>query len=133
MEENMQEKLEEIAMMIIANSGQARSDAFAALQEAKKGKFRRRRENSEGGRRESSNSTRISQRTVEDGCVRRSDAGKYFIVSCAGSSDGKCTGTGFDPGNDRFISKVGKSKEESYGTKSIIDLRRWDVYRNSDA
>ncbi|MFR8846698.1 MAG: PTS lactose/cellobiose transporter subunit IIA [Waltera sp.] len=32
-----------------------------------------------------------------------------------------------------FISKVGKSKEESYGTKSIIDLRRWDVYRNSDA
>lgn len=32
MEENMQEKLEEIAMMIIANSGQARSDAFAALQ-----------------------------------------------------------------------------------------------------
>lgn len=57
MEENMQEKLEEIAMMIIANSGQARSDAFAALQEAKKGKFRRRRETSEGGRRESSNST----------------------------------------------------------------------------
>ena len=39
MEENMQEKLEEIAMMIIANSGQARSDAFAALQEAKKGNF----------------------------------------------------------------------------------------------
>ena len=36
MEENMQEKLEEIAMMTIANSGQARSDAFAALQEAKK-------------------------------------------------------------------------------------------------
>ena len=57
MEENMQEKLEEIAMMIIANSGQARSDAFAALQEAKKRKFRRRRETSEGGRRESSNST----------------------------------------------------------------------------
>ena len=28
MEENMQEKLEEIAMMIIANSGQARSDAL---------------------------------------------------------------------------------------------------------
>ena len=55
MEENMQEKLEEIAMMIIANSGQARSDAFAALQE--KRKFRRRRETSEGGRRESSNST----------------------------------------------------------------------------
>ena len=26
-------------MMIIANSGQARSDAFAALQEAKKGNF----------------------------------------------------------------------------------------------
>ena len=115
MEENMQEKLEEIAMMIIANSGQARSDAFAALQEAKKGNFE------------------DAQRTVENGCVRRSDAGKYFIVSCAGSSDGKCTGTGFDPGNDRFISKVGKSKEESYGTKSIIDLRRWDVYRNSDA
>ena len=39
MEENMQEKLEEIAMMIIANSGQARSDAFAALQEAKKGNW----------------------------------------------------------------------------------------------
>ena len=39
MEENMQEKLEEIAMMIIANSGQARSDAFDALQEAKKGNF----------------------------------------------------------------------------------------------
>ena len=39
MEENMQEKLEEIAMMIIANSGLARSDAFAALQEAKKGNF----------------------------------------------------------------------------------------------
>ena len=39
MEENMQEKLEEIAMMIIANSGQARSDAFAALQEAKKENF----------------------------------------------------------------------------------------------
>ena len=36
MEENMQEKLEEIAMMIIANSGQARA---AALQEAKKGNF----------------------------------------------------------------------------------------------
>ena len=36
MEENMQEKLEESAMMIIANSGQTRSDAFAALQEAKK-------------------------------------------------------------------------------------------------
>lgn len=39
MEEKVQEKLEEIAMMIIANSGQARSDAFAALQEAKKGNF----------------------------------------------------------------------------------------------
>lgn len=39
MEENIQEKLEEIAMMIIANSGQARSDSFAALQEAKGGKF----------------------------------------------------------------------------------------------
>ena len=42
MEENIQEKLEEIAMMIIANSGQARSDSFAALQEAK-GFLRRRR------------------------------------------------------------------------------------------
>ena len=39
MEENIQEKLEEIAMMIIANSGQARSDSFAALQEAKEGRF----------------------------------------------------------------------------------------------
>lgn len=57
MEENMQEKLEEIAMMIIANSGQARSDAFAALPGGEKRKFRRRRETSEGGRRESSNST----------------------------------------------------------------------------
>ena len=35
----VKEKLEEIAMMVIANSGQARSDAFAALQEAKKENF----------------------------------------------------------------------------------------------
>lgn len=37
MDELLNEKLEEIAMMIIANSGAARSNAFAALQEAKKG------------------------------------------------------------------------------------------------
>ena len=73
MEENMQEKLEEIAMMIIANSGQARSDdlgrgkeflhlsyereSLADVAGGEKRKFRRRRETSEGGRRESSNST----------------------------------------------------------------------------
>lgn len=34
------EKLEDISMMIIANSGAARSSAFAALQEAKKGDFK---------------------------------------------------------------------------------------------
>ena len=133
MEENMQEKLEEIAMMIIANSGQARSDAFAALQEAKKGNF----EDAEKLLKEAEESLQTAHESHREllkmECVRRSDAGKYFIVSCAGSSDGKCTGTGFDPGNDRFISKVAKSKEESYGTKSIIDLRRWDVYRDSDA
>ncbi len=33
------EKLEEIAMLIIANSGAARSGAFGALEEAKKGNF----------------------------------------------------------------------------------------------
>lgn len=39
MSEEMMEKLEEISMMIIANSGAARSSAFAALAEAKKGNF----------------------------------------------------------------------------------------------
>ncbi len=39
MNEELQEKLEEISMMIIANSGAARSNAFAALAEAKKGDF----------------------------------------------------------------------------------------------
>ncbi len=39
MSEELMEKLEEISMMIIANSGSARSDAFAALAEAKKGNF----------------------------------------------------------------------------------------------
>lgn len=39
MTEEMMEKLEEISMMIIANSGAARSSAFAALAEAKKGNF----------------------------------------------------------------------------------------------
>lgn len=33
------EKLEEIAMLIIANSGEARSRCFSALKEAKKGEF----------------------------------------------------------------------------------------------
>lgn len=33
------EKLEEIAMMIIANSGEARSNSFGALEEAKKGNY----------------------------------------------------------------------------------------------
>lgn len=33
------EKLEEIAMMIIANSGAARSNSFGALEEAKKGNY----------------------------------------------------------------------------------------------
>lgn len=33
------EKLEEIAMMIISNSGAARSQSFEALEEAKKGNF----------------------------------------------------------------------------------------------
>lgn len=33
------EKLEEIAMMIIANSGEARSESFNALSEAEKGNF----------------------------------------------------------------------------------------------
>lgn len=38
---NMQddEELEELAMMIIANSGAARSNSFQALEEAKKGNF----------------------------------------------------------------------------------------------
>ncbi len=39
MDEKLQEKLEEISMMIIANSGEARSLAFAALEAAKKGEF----------------------------------------------------------------------------------------------
>ena len=39
MDEELQEKLEEISMMIIANSGAARSSAFAALAEAKQGNF----------------------------------------------------------------------------------------------
>lgn len=39
MSEDLMEKLEEISMMIIANSGAARSSAFAALAEAKKGNF----------------------------------------------------------------------------------------------
>lgn len=39
MNEELMEKLEEISMMIIANSGAARSSAFAALAEAKKGNF----------------------------------------------------------------------------------------------
>ncbi len=39
MDENLQEKLEEISMLIIANSGEARSQAFAALEAAKKGDF----------------------------------------------------------------------------------------------
>ena len=39
MDEALMEKLEEISMMIIANSGAARSAAFAALAEAKKGNF----------------------------------------------------------------------------------------------
>ena len=39
MSEEVMEKLEEIAMMIIANSGAARSGYFGALAEAKKGNF----------------------------------------------------------------------------------------------
>ena len=39
MSEELMEKLEEISMMIIANSGVARSNSFAALEEAKKGNF----------------------------------------------------------------------------------------------
>lgn len=39
MNEELMEKLEEISMMIIANSGAARSNSFAALGEAKKGNF----------------------------------------------------------------------------------------------
>lgn len=39
MEETLMEKLEEISMMIIANSGAARSSSFAALNEAKQGNF----------------------------------------------------------------------------------------------
>lgn len=39
MTEEIMEKLEEISMMIIANSGAARSNAFLALAEAKKGDF----------------------------------------------------------------------------------------------
>ena len=39
MSEELQEELEEIAMMIIANSGAARSAAFEALQKAKQGEF----------------------------------------------------------------------------------------------
>lgn len=35
----MNEKLEEISMLIIANSGAARSQSFGALEEAKKGKY----------------------------------------------------------------------------------------------
>ena len=131
MEENMQEKLEEIAMMIIANSGQARSDAFAALQEAKKGNF----EDAEKLLKEAEESLQTAHESHRE-LLKMDASGEVTQVSillCHAQDHGKCTGTGFDPGNDRFISKVGKSKEESYGTKSIIDLRRWDVYRNSDA
>lgn len=39
MNEELMEKLEEISMMIIANSGAARSGAFEALAAAKKGEF----------------------------------------------------------------------------------------------
>ncbi len=39
MTDELMEKLEEISMMIIANSGAARSNAFAALAEAKQGRF----------------------------------------------------------------------------------------------
>ena len=39
MNEELMEKLEEISMMIIANSGAARSNAFGALSAAKKGEF----------------------------------------------------------------------------------------------
>lgn len=39
MSEELMEKLEEISMMIIANSGTARSGYFGALAEAKKGNF----------------------------------------------------------------------------------------------
>ncbi len=39
MSEELMEKLEEISMMIIANSGAARSGYFGALAEAKKGNF----------------------------------------------------------------------------------------------
>lgn len=39
MDEAMMEKLEDISMMIIANSGAARATAFEALKEAKKGAF----------------------------------------------------------------------------------------------
>lgn len=39
MSEELMEKLEEISMMIIANSGAARSSAFLALAKAKQGDF----------------------------------------------------------------------------------------------
>ena len=39
MSEELMEKLEEISMMIIANSGMGKSHSIAALQEAKKGNF----------------------------------------------------------------------------------------------
>ena len=78
MEENMQEKLEEIAMMIIANSGQARSDAFAALQEAKKGNF----EDAEKLLKEAEESLQTAHESHREllkmDASGRSDAGKLF-------------------------------------------------------
>ena len=103
MEENMQEKLEEIAMMIIANSGQARSDAFAALQEAKKGNF----EDAEKILKEAEESLQTAHESHRE-LLKMDASGEVTQVSIL-----LC--------------------HAQYGTKSIIDLRRWDVYRNSDA
>ena len=132
MEENMQEKLEEIAMMIIANSGQARSDAFAALQEAKKGNF----EDAEKLLKEAEESLQTAHESHRE-LLKMDASGEVTQVSillCHAQDHLMGSALALDLIREMIVlSKVGKSKEESYGTKSIIDLRRWDVYRNSDA
>ena len=88
MSEELQEALEEISMLIIANSGAARSAAFEALQAAKKKDF--------------AQADQLME-TLADGCKRSSGQRQHSALPCTGSSDGKCISGGSHQGNDPFI------------------------------
>ena len=100
MSEELQEALEEISMLIIANSGAARSAAFEALQAAKKKDFAQADQLMESA--EKSLQTAAPE-TLADGCKRSSGQRQHSALPCTGSSDGKRISGGSHQGNDPFI------------------------------